>query len=407
VPAPEPLRILADADVPLVDEALARYGPVRVLPGAAIDRAACRWADAVIVRSVTRVDASILDDTRVRFVGTATAGTDHLDEPYLAARAIRAASAPGSNAESVVEWALAALLVLATRHGALAGRTLGVVGCGQVGARLITRARAMGLDVLACDPPLAEASDAAGVPHAFVSYARLLEEADILTYHTPLTFDGEHPTFHLLGAGALRASRRGVWVLNASRGAVVDGAALEAALHIGHVAAAAIDVWEGEPAAPAALVARADLATPHIAGYGYDAKVAGARAMEDALRDWLREDGHALPPAFDWTAAAPAAAIELAAPARQILHDAGVEAWLDALAAGAYDIRADDARFRASALDAALDDAERSEDFSAQRRRYPVRRSWGFHRVAGTVPVELRRAVAEGLRMGSVGSSQP
>ena len=390
-----PPRILADADVPLVTEAFARYGPVRVIPGRAIDRAACRHADALIVRSVTRVDASTLDDTPVRFVGSATAGVDHVDLDYLGKRGIPFAAAPGSNAESVVEWTIAALLALAARHGEIAGRAIGVVGCGHVGAGLVARADALGMHVLPCDPPLADAAAIRGAAHSYVPYARLLSEADILSFHTPLTFSGAHPTYHLLDTPALAVLRPGTWVLNSSRGAVVDGAALEAAIRSGHVAAAALDVWEGEPTPAASLIQCVDIATPHIAGYGYDAKVAGARMMEQALRVWLAAEGKELPPPFDWSAAAPAAALSLVAP-----YATSRAAWLDALAVGAYDIREDDARFREVMLDSTLDDAERADAFTRLRRSYPVRRSWSYFEVKGTVPPELRVAVGQGMRIG-------
>jgi erythronate-4-phosphate dehydrogenase len=398
---PAPLRILCDANVPLAAEALARYGAVRLLPGRAIDRAACRAADALVVRSVTRVDAALLDGTPVRFVGTATAGTDHVDLAYLAARRLRFAEAPGSNAESVVEWVLAALLALAADRGeGLRGRTLGVVGCGHVGGRLVPRAAALGLRVLACDPPLAAAAEARGEAHPFVPYARVLGEADALTFHPPLTRTGAYPTHHLLDRAALAHLRPGAWVLNASRGAVVDGAALAEALS-GRVAAAALDVWEGEPAPDPALARRVHLATPHIAGYSYDAKVAGARMMEDALRAWRAGEGHPLPPPFGWDAAGPAEPLALdAPPAPPDASPAAEAAWLDRLVRGAYDLRADDARFRAALLDGpATGPTGRADAFTALRRTYPRRRAWGHFSVRGGVPDGLRRAVDEGLGM--------
>jgi erythronate-4-phosphate dehydrogenase len=188
--------------------------------------------------------------------------------------------------------------------------------------------------------------------------------------------------------------RPGAWVLNSSRGPVVDGAALESAIRSGRVAAAALDVWENEPLPPASLVECVDIATPHIAGYGYDAKIAGAWMMEEALRAWLATEGRALPPAFDWSAAAPSDALTLYSPPAST-----PTAWLDAVVRSAYDIRADDARFREVMLDQALEAAERSAAFTDLRRLYPVRRSWRYFELHGDVPAELRGAVANGLGM--------
>jgi erythronate-4-phosphate dehydrogenase len=395
------MRILCDIDVPCAAEALARYGAVRVLPGRAIDHAACREADVLIVRSVTRVDAALLEATPVRFVGTATAGTDHVDRPTLAAHGIAFASAPGSNAESVVEWVLAALLVLARDRGqGLVGKTLGVVGCGHVGGRLLPRAEALGLRVLACDPPLAEAAAARGDAHAFVPYAQLLAEANILTFHVPLVIDGAHATWHLLDRAALRSLKPGAWIFNTSRGAVVDEPALLDALKAGHVAAAALDVWNDEPTPDVALAIRANIATPHIAGYGYDSKLEGARRMEAALRDWLAERGHALPRPFDWDAADCAPRVLDAPPLPGDGTPARRAAWLDQLVRGAYDLRADVARFRAVLLDdPATSRATRADAFDALRRTYPRRPGWARFAVPGTLPPGLHEAVTQGLGM--------
>src|SRR5690606_16265400 len=232
-----PLRVLADANVPFADEAFGRYGPVRRLPGRAITRTDAAEADVLVVRSVTPVGAALLAGTPVRFVGTATAGTDHVDEGWRREAGVAFASAPGSNAESVVEYVLAALLALAAERGeGLRGRTLGVVGAGQVGGRLIPRAEALGLRVLASDPPLAEAAGARGAAAAFVPLSQILAEADVVTLHTPLTRPlAPHPTFHLVGAAELAAMRPGAWLVNAARGAVVDGAALRGALEAGRL----------------------------------------------------------------------------------------------------------------------------------------------------------------------------
>ncbi|MEM0963510.1 MAG: NAD(P)-dependent oxidoreductase, partial [Bacteroidota bacterium] len=177
---PIPLRIVADANIPHVADAIGPFGGVRTRPGRAITRSDLKQADVLLVRSVTQVDAALLDDTPVRFVGTATAGTDHIDAEALRQRGIAFASAPGSNAASVVDYVIASLLAVAAERGErLSGRTLGVVGVGEVGRRLVPRARALGLDVVVSDPPRSQRGEMASMP-----LDALLQVSDIVTLHT-------------------------------------------------------------------------------------------------------------------------------------------------------------------------------------------------------------------------------
>ena len=377
------LRILADANIPHAADAFGALGPVRTLPGREITHAALMEADVLLVRSVTRVDAGLVAGTPVQFVGTATAGTDHVDRAALARAGVAFASAPGSNAASVVDWVLAGLLAVAADRGeTLAGRTLGVVGVGEVGGRLVPRARALGLEVLACDPPRA-AAGAAGL----VEWAEVVDRADIVTLHTPLTTPAESawPTLDLIhDAGQLRP---GAWLVNAARGRVVTAGA---ALALATSRPVLLDVWPREPSPASDLVSAAALATPHIAGYAVDGKVAGTRMLADALRQWLAASGEAVPP---WDAAGVLAAPgPLAAPA-----GGPATAWLDALARQATDVRADDARFRAALAGATGD--ERAAAFADLRKTYPPRREMSRYAVRGAVPDALRQPVAAGLGM--------
>jgi erythronate-4-phosphate dehydrogenase len=402
-PVDTPPRIVADANIPAVGAAFGPLGSVRRIPGREIDRAAVRDADVLLVRSVTPVDAALLDGTAVRFVGSATAGTDHVDARALAALGVAFAHAPGSNATSVVEWVLAALLATAAeRGGGLAGRTLGVVGAGQVGGRLVPRARALGMDVVACDPPLAAAAEARGEHHAYVPLDALLRRSDVVTLHTPLTAPGASawPTRGLIGAGALAEMRPGAWLVNAARGGVVDGPALRGALERGRLADALLDVWPGEPAPDPDLVARARWATPHVAGYSLDGKVAGTAALARALRQWLADRGRPARPWDPAPALAPDAPLVVdAPPPPPNAADPAVAArWLDGLARQAYGVRADTARFRAG-VDWDAPPAARAADFARLRKTYPVRREWAGYAVRGDVPPSLRAAVRDGLAM--------
>jgi erythronate-4-phosphate dehydrogenase len=378
------MRILADANIPSVHELFGGFGETVAVPAVEITASGVRDADVLLVRSVTRVDHSLLADSAVRFVGTATIGHDHIDRDYLASRGIAFADAPGSNAESVVEYLLAAVLaVFADRGLTLRGRTVGIVGCGQIGSRLAARLPALGANVLLNDPPLARASP--GRP--FVSLDELLAAADVVTLHTPLSHSGPDATEHLVDARALHIMRPGSWLVNTSRGPVVDNAALLGALSDGYLSGAILDVWEGEPQPDPALLARCVIGTPHIAGYSLDGKLQGAAMLAHALADFL-----GLP--------RPEPGAPGPRPAPLAVPPAGLDepAWLDALVRQAYDVRADDARMRTLLR---LPESERGAHFTKLRATYPVRRSFGLHRVAGDVPVHFAEAVRSGLRIGT------
>ncbi|HHG5609892.1 TPA: 4-phosphoerythronate dehydrogenase PdxB, partial [Pseudomonas aeruginosa] len=277
------MRILADENIPVVDAFFADHGSIRRLPGRAIDRAALAEVDVLLVRSVTEVSRAALAGSPVRFVGTCTIGTDHLDLDYFAEAGIAWSSAPGCNARGVVDYVLGCLLAMAEVRGAdLAERTYGVVGAGQVGGRLVEVLRGLGWKVLVCDPPR-QAREPDG---EFVSLERLLAEADVISLHTPLNRDGEHPTRHLLDEPRLAALRPGTWLVNASRGAVVDNQALRRLLEGGADLEVALDVWEGEPQADPELAARCLIATPHIAGYSLEGKLRGTAQIYQAYCAW-------------------------------------------------------------------------------------------------------------------------
>ncbi|MGM0913980.1 MAG: 4-phosphoerythronate dehydrogenase PdxB [Pseudomonadota bacterium] len=283
------MKILVDANVPAADACFGVLGEVVRRPGREIAPGDLRDADALVVRSITRVDAALLAEARrLRFVGTCTIGTDHVDTRLLAERGIAFASAPGCNAEAVVDYVLVSLLTLAERQGwRLAERRVGVVGAGNVGGRLLHRLSAMGIDCLACDPPRVEAeghtTPGSGAPADFVDLDTLIDECDVLCLHTPLVREGPHATHHLLDAERIAALAPGTVLLNAGRGDCLDGQALRARLAGQGDIAAILDVWEGEPGIDAALRDLVELATPHIAGYSLDGKLRGTHQVTRAL----------------------------------------------------------------------------------------------------------------------------
>ncbi|SDN68970.1 4-phosphoerythronate dehydrogenase PdxB [Pseudomonas jinjuensis] len=352
------MRILADENIPLVEAFFGGHGEIRRVPGRGIDRAAIGDAEVLLVRSVTRVDRALLEGSQVRFVGTCTIGTDHLDLEYFAGAGIAWASAPGCNARGVVDWVLGSLLVLAELQGVdLASRSYGVVGAGQVGGRLVDVLRGLGWKVLVCDPPRQAAEDG-----DFVELDELLRKCDVVSLHTPLTRLGAHPTRHLLDAARLRSLRPGAWLLNASRGAVVDNLALREHLQAGADLEVALDVWEGEPQVDVALAHLCQIATPHIAGYSLDGKIRGTAQIHEAFCAWkgvapaVRLDD-LLPP--QWLAGL------------SLSEDCDPDWALALLCRAVYDPRGDDAAFRRSL---AGDDATRAKAFDALRKHYPPRR---------------------------------
>ena len=355
------MKIVADENMPFAKEAFSTLGEVILLPGRAMTREAVQDASVLAVRSVTKVDAELLEGSSVRFVGTATIGVDHVDADYLESRSIGFASAPGSNAVSVAEYVMAALLTLSDRRGEnLEGKTLGVVGCGNVGSRVCRRAEALGMRVLRNDPPLQRLSGDGG-------YLPLeaLFESDFITLHVPLTREGRDATYHLADAGFLAKMRPDAALLNTSRGAVADGTALKDALSEGRLRDAVLDVWEGEPDIDFGLLGQAALGTPHIAGYSYDGKLKGTDMIYRAA---CRHFGAA--PTFDIRAAAPAPQVpelELTAAERP-----GEEVLREAVKA-IYDIEADDARLRQAA---SLAPSDRGKRFDELRKTYPVRREF-------------------------------
>ena len=352
------MHIVADENIPYAVEAYSTLGEVVLAPGRAIDKAMLANADALIVRSITQVNADLLEGTPVRFVGTCTIGEDHIDKDYLATAGVAFSSAPGCNANSVGQYMSAALLHLSEKHGFdPAECTLGIVGVGNVGKRVYAKARALGFDCVLHDPPLAEST---GGP----AYRPLDEifACDIVTLHVPLARDGGHPTWHLADEAFIARMRGGAILINTSRGAVADNLAVKAALASGKLRGAVLDVWEGEPEPDAELLERVDLGTPHIAGYSFEGKVNGTRQILEALCAHLGAT-----PNLEWLAVLPAP------PVPNIEVDgASPRGVFDAVRA-VYDIRKDDAALR-SILE--LPGAERGPYFDGLRKSYPARREF-------------------------------
>ena len=352
------MLIVADENIPLLDEFFLGFGEIRRVPGRSIDRATVEQADVLLVRSVTNVNRALLEGSKVRFVGTCTIGTDHLDLDYFKQADIAWSSAPGCNARGVVDYVLGSLLTLAEIEGAdLTQRTYGVVGAGEVGGRLVKVLQGLGWNVLVCDPPrqALEGGD-------FVSLEQIIEQCDVISLHTPLKKHGAQTTWHLFDKNRLNQLKSGTWLINASRGPVVDNAALRHVLLQREDLQAVLDVWEGEPEVDVALAELCVLATPHIAGYSLDGKQRGAAQIYQAYCQFLGQ-----PEQVSLNDLLPAPWLS-----HVTLNADSDPAWALAMVCrGVYDPRRDDADFRRSLVGSVN---EQRAAFDALRKHYPLRR---------------------------------
>jgi erythronate-4-phosphate dehydrogenase len=348
------LSILADENIPAVEHYLGGLGRVRRAGGRGIVPAQLQGVDALLVRSVTRVDERLLCGSAVRFVGTATSGVEHVDRDYLRERGIGFAHAPGANANSVVEYLLAAVAAVGEHlERLLAGGRVGVVGYGVIGRSVVDRLRALGIRCLVYDPWLdrTQLPDPATLPEVLA--------CEVVALHPELTREQPWPSFHLLGRSELAQLDPAGLLVNASRGAVVDNAALRSLLGQRSAPDCVLDVWEGEPAIDRELLARVELGTPHIAGYSLDGKLRGSQSICRALASHFGIELQ--------TPATTEAAPPLAVPGAL----AGA-ALLRLLLAARYDIRQDDVRLRRALAGAG--DAGAAAAFDRLRREYPRRR---------------------------------
>ncbi|QTF07718.1 4-phosphoerythronate dehydrogenase PdxB [Brenneria izadpanahii] len=349
------MKILVDENMPYARDLFSRLGDVQTVPGRPLPREALNGAAALMVRSVTKVNAELLTGTSVKFVGSATAGTDHVDQNWLDAHGIGFSAAPGCNAIAVVEYVFSSLLMLAERDGfQLRDKTVGIVGVGNVGGRLNERLKAWGVKTLLCDPPRAERGD----DEDFLPFETLVRDADILTLHTPLYLDGPYKTRHLVDAAVLEAFADGRILINACRGPVVDNAALLNVLNQGKKFSVVLDVWEPEPALSTDLLALVDIGTSHIAGYTLEGKARGTTQVFEA---WSRFIGNPQQVALPSLLPQPEVA-------EVVLTSQLDEALLKRLAHLVYDVRRDDALLRHA--------VHQEGGFDRLRKNYQERREW-------------------------------
>ena len=333
------MRIVIDSHIPHIRGLIEPYACVEYLEPQHITRDAVRDADALLVRTRTHCDAALLDGSRVRFIGSATIGTDHIDLDYCAAHGVTVRNAPGCNAPAVAQWVFAAIASWMRHRGITTpeGLTLGVVGVGHIGSIVARWARQLGFTVLLNDPPRENRDGSFDV--IFSPLEELQDRCDIITFHTPLTRDGQWPTWHLCDQNFLDGLARCRLLLNAARGPIADNAAL-----LDWNGDVGLDCWENEPDISRELLEKCVVATPHIAGYSREGKQRGTAMMLEAL------NGH-----FGWDIPVPT----IDAPAT-----GAADVTLDGIAAS-YDILADTARLKTN-----------HADFEFLRNHYLYRREY-------------------------------
>lgn len=353
------MKIIADNKIPFLHGVLEPFADIEYIPGCDIDNKSVRDADALIIRTRTKCNEKLLKGTKVKFIATATIGYDHIDTEYCNKNNVYWTNAPGCNSSSVQQYIASALISFALKKGIdLSKRTLGVIGVGNVGSKIVKLAEILGINVYLCDPPRMRSEG----PCQFISLEGILRECDIITFHVPLNLIGEDATYHMADEYFFKKVNKGTIIINSSRGEVVETYSLKKWIKSGHLGGLILDVWENEPNIDKELLDLVDFATPHIAGYSTDGKANGTAMSVQALSkffdlgidEWTPED---IPPPSDSI----------------ISIDNRGKKDNDILYGGilnTYKISEDDARLRSSVA-----------TFEKQRGDYPLRREFKAYKI--------------------------
>jgi len=347
------MNILADENIPLVSEAFAQFGNITTFNGRQLTPDQTTNADILLVRSVTTVNEQLLQNSPVKFVGSATIGFDHIALNYLASKNIGFSTAPASNAISAAEYVIAALLMLSQQQGfILSEKTVGIIGCGNVGSRVLARLKALNVKCLINDPPLEKQHK--------LSQSSTVEEilqCDIITLHVPLILEGEYPTFELVNDTFLSQLKNGTILINTSRGKIADETAL---LKHANRLKLVLDVWRNEPNINQNLLEKTILATPHIAGYSFDGKIRGTEMIYRACCRFFNQKE-------TWQPQLPFPPVKKLVFSNQISQEQALQLAVQSC----YDLRKDDAMLRQ------IKNVEQPNQYFDQlRKKYPIRREF-------------------------------
>lgn len=350
------MKIIADENLAFTDYFFADFAEIQHKAGRTLTHNDVQDADALLVRSVTKVNHALIDQTKLQFVGSATIGTDHLDIQALEQQHIAWSNAAGCNAQAVAEYVITALLHLnidLLEHER--AFTLAIVGLGNVGSRLAVMAQLLGWNVIGYDPyvQLSHIEN--------VSFQELLKRADAISIHVPLTLAGDYPTQHLFNDATFAAMKASAILINSARGPVIQQSALMNDIKKNN-RKVVLDVFEFEPEIPAQLLNLLALATPHIAGYSLEGKARGTQIIYEAFCD-----------KFSYEASK---RFESQLPqVEQYFGQQDLKAVLKQHLTQIYDIAEDDKQLRACVQNAKVE----QKAFDLLRKNYPLRREWAAH----------------------------
>ncbi len=351
------MKLVVDENIALAEEAFSQFGDVLLIGGRQITNEILRNADALIVRSITHVDENLLQNTNIKFVGTATIGTDHIDTNYLNKNNIAFADAKGCNADSVAEYVFTALLKIAVDNNlTLKNKSIGIIGVGNIGSRVVKYAEALGLKVYKNDPPKQRAGEGSN----YVSLEEALQ-ADIITLHVPLNKSGIDKTFHLLDEKKLNELKNDTIIINSSRGAVIDNKALLDIIDKKHFKVI-LDVWEDEPLINTDLLQKVFIGSAHVAGYSLEGKVNGTKMIYDALCSFTNQPN-------DWEPKLPTVENNII----DVSSAKNLEEKLHLIFKQIYNIEKDDSEMRKMIE---MDNDSKAAHFDKLRKEYPLRREF-------------------------------
>jgi len=373
------MNIVIDENISYAEKAFSQFGNVTIIHGREINNNLLKNADVLIIRSITKVDENLLTGTPVKFVGTATIGTDHIDLKYLDSKGICFSDAKGCNADAVTEYVFTSIIkLLDENNSALKGKSIGIIGTGNIGSRIAHIAGAIGMKVFKNDPPLQRKSGAAD----FVPLNNIYN-CDIITLHVPLNKDGVDKTVHLFDKENLNKLDDNTILINASRGPIVDNSALLEAVDK-KCLRVILDVWENEPAINKAILERVKLASPHIAGYSLEGKVNGTVIIYKALCNFLGEQPV-------WKPFLPV----IETPVINLNNTGNTVEELNGIISKIYDIKKDDDKMREIST---MANAQIPKYFDALRKEYPLRREFNNFKIKLNTPNEELANILNALR---------
>lgn len=370
------MKIIADENIPFLKGVAEQFGEVEYIVGADFSNVRIKDADALIIRTVARMDETMLHDTNVKLICSATIGYDHIDTTYCDAHNITWKNAPGCNSSSVQQYIISSLLVLSQQKGFdLKNKTIGIVGVGNVGKKVAKACEILGMNVLLNDPPRQESEER----DDFVSLDTIKEQADIITFHTPLVKEGKFKTYHLADMDFFNTLGKKPVIINSARGAVIDTHAIKNAIESGKISASVIDCWENEPDIDIEYLNMTNIATPHIAGYSADGKAKATRMALSAVANYYKLDK------------TPIESISPPGPADPIidLNKLDPNKRIESAILATYNPSVDFENFKSS-----------PQSFKQLRNEYPLRREYPAYMVVGALDEERQLLNKFDFRLG-------